>query len=80
MSLKNNNNETNHSLKNITKSNTVNTAPEIIDDNLIQINYFLYIVGILILFTTYLGPYFYYKIVKRKSFNPQRNLGVKHVI
>ena len=80
MSLKNGSNLTRHSIKNITREHTVDTAYEISDDNLIQINYVFYIIGILILFVTYLGPYFYYKIIKRKSFNPQRNLGVKHVI
>ena len=34
----------------------------------------------IIILLAYIGPYFYYKIIQKKSFNPQKNIGVKHAI
>jgi hypothetical protein len=58
----------------------ISNATELVDDTEIKINYLFYFIGIILIIITYLGPYFYYKIIKKKSFNPQRNIGVKHVI
>ncbi len=65
-------------LDKINKNN--NNSTELFDDTEIKINYLFYFIGIILILITYLGPYFYYKIIKKKSFNPQRNIGVKHVI
>ena len=65
-------------LDKINKNN--NNTTELFDDTEIKINYFFYFIGIVLILITYLGPYFYYKIIKKKTFNPQRNIGVKHVI
>ena len=66
-------------LDKINKNNNNNTT-ELFDDTEIKINYLFYFIGIILILITYLGPYFYYKIIKKKTFNPQRNIGVKHVI
>ena len=67
-------------LDTITKKNNGSNTTEILDESEIKINYFLYFLGIAIILISYFGPYFYYKIIQKKSFNPQRNTGVKHVI
>ena len=64
----------------INKRNNASNTTELLDESEIKINYFFYILGIIIILISYLGPYFYYKIIQKKSFNPQRNTGVKHVI
>ena len=46
----------------------------------IKINFYFYIFGMIIILFAYIGPYFYYKIIQKKSFNPQKNIGVKHAI
>ena len=66
-------------LDSINKKNDNNTL-DIGDEAEIKINYFFYFFGMVIILISYLGPYFYYKIIKKKSFNPQKNMGVKHVI
>ena len=58
----------------------ISNATELVDDTEIKINYLFYFIGIILIIITYLGPYFYYKIIKKKTFNPQRAIGVKHVI
>ena len=67
-------------LSNIHKKNNISNTSEIIDETEIKINYFFYFIGMIIILFTYVGPYFYYKIIKKKNFNPQRNTGIKHVI
>ena len=67
-------------LDTINKRNNASNTTELLDESEIKINYFFYILGIIIILISYLGPYFYYKIIQKKSFNPQRNTGVKHVI
>ena len=46
----------------------------------IKINTYFYILGMIIILIAYIGPYFYYKIIQKKSFNPTKNIGVKHAI
>ena len=67
-------------LNNLNKRNNISNATELGDEADIKISYFFYFVGMIIILISYLGPYFYYKIIKKKSFNPQRNTGVKHAI
>ena len=67
-------------LDTINKRNNANNTTEILDEIEIKINYFSYILGMAIILIIYFGPYFYYKIIKKKSFNPQRKIGVKHAI
>ena len=67
-------------LDTINKRNNASNTTELLDESEIKINYFFYILGMIIILISYFGPYFYYKIIQKKSFNPQRNTGVKHVI
>ena len=67
-------------LDTINKRNNASNTTELLDESEIKINYFFYILGMTIILISYFGPYFYYKIIQKKSFNPQRNTGVKHVI
>ena len=67
-------------LDTINKRNNASNTTELLDETEIKINYFFYILGMAIILISYFGPYFYYKIIQKKSFNPQRNTGVKHVI
>ena len=67
-------------LNNLNKRSNISNATELGDETEIKISYFFYFVGMIIILISYLGPYFYYKIIKKKSFNPQRNTGVKHAI
>ena len=67
-------------LNNLNKRNNISNATELGDETEIKISYFFYFLGMIIILISYLGPYFYYKIIKKKSFNPQRNTGVKHAI
>ena len=46
----------------------------------INIYYGLYLFALIVLICTYLGPFFYFKIFKKKNFSAQNNLGVKHAI
>ena len=64
----------------INKKNNISNGPENIDDTYITINYLFYFIGMIIILISYLGPYFYFKIIKKKNFNPQKSTGVKHVI
>ena len=67
-------------LNNIKKINTIvnNIEPKNSFD--IKINNYFYILGMIIILIAYIGPYFYYKIIQKKSFNPTKNIGVKHAI
>ena len=67
-------------LNNINKGENISNSTNVIDETEIKINYIFYLLGMIIILISYLGPYFYYKIIQKKSFNPQRNTGVKHVI
>ena len=67
-------------LNNINKGDNISNSTNVIDETEIKINYIFYLLGMIIILISYLGPYFYYKIIQKKSFNPQRNTGVKHVI
>ena len=64
----------------INKTLNLNNTIEIIEDNEIKINYLFYILGMIIIIISYFGPFFYYKIIMKKNFNPQRSTGIKHVI
>ena len=46
----------------------------------LKINIFFYIIGLLLMFTAYVGPYLYYKFYKKKNFVIHTNIGVKHAI
>jgi hypothetical protein len=39
-----------------------------------------YLVGLIIMFIGYAGPYIYYKYYKKKNFSSGGNTGVKHAI
>ena len=67
-------------LNNLNIRNNISNITELFDESEIKINLFFYIIGMIIILISYLGPYFYYKIIQKKSFNPQRNTGVKHII
>ena len=67
-------------LNNIKKINTIVNNIEANNGLDIKINNYFYILGMIIILITYIGPYFYYKIIQKKSFNPTKNIGVKHAI
>ena len=67
-------------LNNIKTINTITNNSEAISGIEIKINNYFYILGMIIILITYIGPYFYYKIIQKKSFNPQKNIGIKHAI
>ena len=67
-------------LNNIKTINTITNNSEAISGIEIKINNYFYILGMIIILFTYIGPYFYYKIIQKKSFNPQKNIGIKHAI
>ena len=67
-------------LNNIKKINTLSNNSEASNGIEIKINNYFYIFGMIIILITYIGPYFYYKIIQKKSFNPQKNIGIKHAI
>ena len=67
-------------LNNIKKINTIVNNIEPKNGFDIKINNYFYILGMIIILIAYIGPYFYYKIIQKKSFNPTKNIGVKHAI
>ena len=67
-------------INNIKTINTLTDNNEKSNGFEIKINMYFYILGMIIILITYIGPYFYYKIIQKKSFNPQKNIGVKHAI
>ena len=67
-------------LNNIKKINTIVNNIEPKNGFDIKINNYYYILGMIIILIAYIGPYFYYKIIQKKSFNPTKNIGVKHAI
>ena len=67
-------------INNIKRINSIGNDSEKVNGFEIKINIYFYILGIIILLITYIGPYFYYKIIQKKTFNPQKNIGVKHAI
>ena len=67
-------------INNIKKINTIVNNAETNNGFDIKINNYFYIFGMIIILITYIGPYFYYKIIQKKSFNPTKNIGVKHAI
>ena len=67
-------------LNNIKKINTIVNNIERKNGFDIKINNYFYILGMIIILIAYIGPYFYYKIIQKKSFNPTKNIGVKHAI
>ena len=67
-------------INNIKKINTLVNNSGTKNEIDIKINTYFYILGMIIILITYIGPYFYYKIIQKKSFNPQKNIGVKHAI
>ena len=67
-------------LNNIKKINTIVNSIEPKNGFDIKINNYFYILGMIIILIAYIGPYFYYKIIQKKSFNPTKNIGVKHAI
>ena len=67
-------------LNNIKRINTIVNNIEPKNDFDIKINNYFYILGMIIILIAYIGPYFYYKIIQKKSFNPTKNIGVKHAI
>ena len=67
-------------INNIKTINTLTDNNEKSNGFEIKINMYFYILGMIIILLTYIGPYFYYKIIQKKSFNPQKNIGVKHAI
>jgi len=67
-------------INNIKKINTIVNNAETNNGFDIKINNYFYILGMIIILITYIGPYFYYKIIQKKSFNPTKNIGVKHAI
>lgn len=58
----------------------IEAATEIEHISELSIYYGFYLIGLIILIATYLGPFFYFKIFKKKSFSAQSNIGVKHAI
>ena len=46
----------------------------------LKINILFYIIGLLLMFITYIGPYIYYKFYKKKNFVSNSTIGVKHAI
>ena len=67
-------------INNIKRINSIGNDSEKVNGFEIKINIYFYILGIIILLIAYIGPYFYYKILQKKTFNPQKNIGVKHAI
>ena len=67
-------------INNIKRINNIVNDSEKANGFEIKINIYFYILGIIILLIAYIGPYFYFKIIQKKSFNPQKNIGVKHAI
>ena len=67
-------------INNIKRINSIGNDSEKVNGFEIKINIYFYILGIIILLIAYIGPYFYYKIIQKKTFNPQKNIGVKHAI
>ena len=67
-------------INNIKRINTLTNNSEATNEFEIKINTYFYILGMIIILITYIGPYFYYKIIQKKSFNLQKNIGVKHAI
>ena len=67
-------------INNIKKINTIANNAETNNGFDIKINNYFYILGMIIILITYIGPYFYYKIIQKKSFNPTKSIGVKHAI
>ena len=67
-------------INNIKRINNIVNDSEKANGFEIKINIYFYILGIIILLISYIGPYFYFKIIQKKSFNPQKNIGVKHAI
>ena len=67
-------------INNIKRINSIGNDSEKINLYEIKINIYFYILGIILLLIAYIGPYFYYKIIQKKTFNPQKNIGVKHAI
>ena len=67
-------------INNIKKINTIVNNAETNNGFDIKINNYFYILGMIIILITYIGPYFYYKIIQKNSFNPTKNIGVKHAI
>ena len=67
-------------INNIKRINDLTNSQEKNNKYEIKINFYFYILGMIIILLAYIGPYFYYKIIQKKSFNPQKNIGVKHAI
>ena len=67
-------------INNIKRINDLTNSQEKNNGYEIKINFYFYILGMIIILLAYIGPYFYYKIIQKKSFNPQKNIGVKHAI
>jgi hypothetical protein len=64
-----------------TTNTKIDTATIIVDENKkLEISPFLYCVGLIIMFISYVGPFFYYKYYKKKNFTAANNIGVKHAI
>jgi len=64
---------------NSTRTNSIEDAKEIIDDDL-DIHIIFYLLGIIIMVSFYVGPLFYFKFVKKKNLRPNRNIAAKHSI
>lgn len=75
MSLQNND-----IFSNFTRGGNIDAA-QIINTKLdLPINYIIFILCLILILIGYLGPFLYFKVVRKKNFNPQRNGGVSHVI
>lgn len=65
---------------NFTRGGNINTA-QIIENKLdLRINYIIFIICLILILIGYFGPFVYFRVVRKKNFNPQRNGGVSHVI
>ncbi len=49
-------------------------------NDILRINILFYIIGLLLMFIAYVGPYLYFKFYKKKNFVSNSTIGVKHAI
>ena len=77
---KNFNDKTGSLMKNVTSGGDINSATVITNNSALTINYIFYFLCLIIILVIYIGPYVYYKIIKKKKLNPQKRVIVNHVI
>lgn len=58
----------------------IESAIEIEHISELKIYYGIYFIGLIILLSIYLGPFFYFKIIRGKNFSSHNNIGIKHAI